>query len=127
MTLTLTLLNKGGHKHGLPAEYGATMTVKGHRIGPTTISWPRVKWPATTPILQRRPSQLSVQLPRHSDFLMPNKNPKLKTYAKFNIPNSFLVKNLDNTYGIRVGTHKIKSRFDGNKDIEVTVSKLESK
>ena len=101
------------------------MIVKGHRVD-TTISWPRVKDPATTPELQRKPRQLIVALPRHSDFLVPKKKPEApNTYAKFNIPIRFVVKNPDNTYGIKVGMHKITSRFD-NKDIEVTIYKLES-
>ena len=118
--------HNGGRKHGLRAEYGVKMIVKGHRVD-TTISWPRVKDPATTPELQRKPKQLMVALPRHSDFLVPKNEPKApNTYAKFTIPITFAVKNPDNTYGIKVGTHKIKSRFDDNEDIEATIYKLES-
>ena len=116
-----------GHKqksHGrVPAEYEVEMTVGGVLVGrpdPFAISWPRPKEPAATPIEQRQPTQLMVQLPANPIFLNPGKT----SYAKFTIPKTLREQRPDQTWGIKVGTHKVKSRFDGGAEIDVTISRL---
>jgi hypothetical protein len=99
------------------------MTVGGVLIGrpdPACISWPRPDEPAATPAAQRRPKQLLVQLPAVTLF----KNPGGNGYATFTIPIKLLEQRPDQTWAIKVGTHKVKSRFDGGAEIDVTISPL---
>jgi hypothetical protein len=65
-------------------------------------------------------SQLLVQLPAKPLFL----NPDNKCYGKFTIPITLLDQRPDQTWAIKVGTHKVKSRFDGGAEIDVTISPL---
>ena len=106
------------------AEYGASMIVGGVPVGslekPCSISWPRLKEPASLPATQREPKQLMVSLPRVDPFKTPS-----GSQATFRLPmEQLLVKRADGTYGLKTGKIMVPSRFDGGMDIEVNIARL---
>ena len=97
------------------------MTVGGHLVGPSCIKWSRVKDPASLPAAQRKPNKLMVQLPRLECF----KNPGSSSYATFTISKTLLEKRSDGTWGVKVGEHFLKSRFDNDEMIKVEIFKID--
>ena len=97
------------------AEYTATMTLGGgHGTHTVNIIFKRNSEPADMPTQMRRPKQLCMNLP----FKVDGKRQEV------NLSMKLLQKRDDGTFGVEVGVHQFRSKYDNGDMIDVRVEKV---